>query len=330
MISNILITGGCGFIGSHLVRHFTNKYRKYNIINLDFLTYAANFNNLQDLKQNNYQFIKGDICNRKLVMEIFEKYKINKVIHLAAESHVDRSIKDPILFAKTNVIGTLNLLEAARESWKDSLSNKLFYHISTDEVFGSLGISGQFDENSSYDPHSPYSASKASSDHFVRSYTETYKLPTIISNCSNNYGPNQYPEKLIPLFVNNIIRKKKLPIYGNGENVRDWLHVKDHISAIDTIFHKGELNESYNIGGENEWKNIDLIYQIIKITDRLLNNKLGFSKKLIRFIKDREGHDYRYAINNNKIKKDLGWKPMIEFNNGLEDTIKWYIHRFNS
>ena len=328
MISNILITGGCGFIGSHLVRHFTNKYRKYNIINLDFLTYAANFNNLQDLKQNNYQFIKGDICNRKLVMEIFEKYKINKVIHLAAESHVDRSITNPGEFVMTNIVGTLNLLNNCRSQWKD-LQGKCFYHISTDEVYGSLGDQGLFTELTSYDPRSPYSASKAGSDHLVRAYGHTFDLPIKISNCSNNYGSFQFPEKLIPLMINNIKNKKPLPVYGKGENVRDWLWVVDHAIAIDLIFHEGKIGETYNIGGHNEWKNIDLIHFLCDLMDKKLGNEIGVSRNLITYVKDRAGHDLRYAIDASKIQNELGWTPSVTFEKGLESTVDWYLSNEN-
>ena len=296
MKHNILITGGAGFIGSHVVRLFVNKYSDYKIYNLDVLTYAANLKNLTDIEnKNNYNFIKADICDFESVKEIFIKYKINKVIHFAAESHVDRSIKDPFSFAKTNVMGTLSLLQAAKEAWSNDYSDKLFYHISTDEVYGSLNQDELFTEITKYDPHSPYAASKASSDHFVRAFSDTFGMPIVISNCSNNYGPYQFPEKLIPLFIINIINNKPLPIYGKGENIRDWLYVEDHANAIDTIFHKGKLNETYNIGGFNEWKNIDLIKVIIKVTDRLLGRDEGSSEKLIMYVKDREGHDLRYG-----------------------------------
>ena len=294
MKHNILITGGAGFIGSHVVRLFVNKYSDYKIYNLDVLTYAANLKNLTDIEnKNNYNFIKADICDFESVKEIFIKYKINKVIHFAAESHVDRSIKDPFSFAKTNVMGTLSLLQAAKEAWSNDYSDKLFYHISTDEVYGSLNQDEFFTEITKYDPHSPYAASKASSDHFVRAFSDTFGMPIVISNCSNNYGPYQFPEKLIPLFIINIINNKPLPIYGKGENIRDWLYVEDHANAIDTIFHKGKLNETYNIGGFNEWKNIDLIKVIIKVTDRLLGRDEGSSEKLITYVRDREGHDLR-------------------------------------
>ena len=330
MKHNILITGGAGFIGSHVVRLFVNKYSDYKIYNLDVLTYAANLKNLTDIEnKNNYNFIKADICDFESVKEIFIKYKINKVIHFAAESHVDRSIKDPFSFAKTNVMGTLSLLQAAKEAWSNDYSDKLFYHISTDEVYGSLNQDELFTEITKYDPHSPYAASKASSDHFVRAFSDTFGMPIVISNCSNNYGPYQFPEKLIPLFIINIINNKPLPIYGKGENIRDWLYVEDHANAIDTIFHKGKLNETYNIGGFNEWKNIDLIKVIIKVTDRLLGRDEGSSEKLIKYVRDREGHDLRYAIDATKIKNDLGWEPSLQFEEGLEKTVKWYLDNKN-
>ena len=326
MRRNILVSGGAGFIGSHLVRLLVNKYPTYHIINMDLLTYAGNLKNLKDIEyKENYSFVKCDICDFKKVKQVFVDYKIDSVIHLAAESHVDRSIEDPFSFAKTNVMGTLSLLQAAKEYWNHSYSDKLFYHVSTDEVYGSLGQEGFFTEKTNYDPHSPYSASKASSDHFVRAFSDIYGFPIVISNCSNNYGSYQFPEKLIPLFINNIVNNKPLPIYGKGDNVRDWLFVNDHARAIDVIFHKSKLGETYNIGGFNEWKNIDLIKVIIKTVDRLLGRKKGTSDKLITYVKDRAGHDLRYAIDSTKLKYELGWEPSLQFEEGIKKTVKWYL-----
>jgi len=324
---NILISGGAGFIGSHVVRLFVTKYPAYQIYNLDKLTYAGNLKNLKDIEnKENYTFIKGDITDASFVNTIFKKYQFDAVIHLAAESHVDRSITDPLAFVKTNVIGTMVLLNAFKELWKDNYKNKLFYHISTDEVYGSLGNEGLFTETTAYDPNSPYSASKASSDHFVRAYGETYNMPYVISNCSNNYGPNQFPEKLIPLFINNILNGKELPVYGDGKYTRDWLYVLDHAKAIDVIFHKGKPNETYNIGGFNEWQNIDLIKLLCRLMDEKLNKPKDTSIQLIRFITDRPGHDLRYAIDASKISKELGWKPSVTFKEGLAKTIDWYLN----
>lgn len=350
MKRNILITGGAGFIGSHVVRLFVNKYPDYRIVNLDKLTYAGNLANLKDVEDRpSYVFERADICDFDRVREIMRKYSIDGVIHLAAESHVDRSIKDPFTFARTNVLGTLSLLQAAREYWDGAWEGKLFYHISTDEVYGALELTNPegikppftttasssehhlaygrdfFYEDTKYNPHSPYSASKASSDHFVRAFHDTYGMPTIVTNCSNNYGPYQFPEKLIPLFINNIRHGRPLPVYGKGENVRDWLYVEDHARAIDLIFHKGRVADTYNIGGFNEWKNIDLIKVIIKTVDRLLGNPEGTSEHLITYVTDRAGHDLRYAIDSSKLQRELGWEPSLQFEEGIEKTVRWYL-----
>ena len=325
-MKKILITGGAGFIGSHVIRHFLTKYPNYHIYNLDVLTYAGNLENLKDIQSApNYTFIKGDITDEGFINNIFEKYKFDSVIHLAAESHVDRSITDPLAFARTNILGTMVLLNAFMNLWKTNWEDRRFYHVSTDEVYGSLGNTGLFEETTPYDPNSPYSASKASSDHFVRSYGETYGLPYIITNCSNNYGPNQFPEKLIPLFINNIINKKPLPVYGDGNYTRDWLFVKDHAEAIDLVFHKGDLGETYNIGGFNEWKNIDLVKLLCKQMDEKLRRSSGSSSDLITYVKDRPGHDLRYAIDASKIHKELDWEPSVTFEEGLSFTIDWYL-----
>ena len=327
MKRHILITGGAGFIGSHVVRRFVTRYPDYRIVNFDLLTYAGNLANLSDVEQApNYTFVRGDICDAEAVGEVFRRYAIDGVIHLAAESHVDRSIRDPFTFARTNVLGTLTLLHAAREAWQGAWAGKRFYHISTDEVYGALGFGDKpFNEGTRYDPHSPYSASKASSDHFVRAFHDTYDLPTVVTNCSNNYGPYQFPEKLIPLLVNNIRLERPLPVYGRGENVRDWLHVADHARAIDLIFHEGQSGETYNIGGGNEWRNIDLVRLIVRTTDRLLGRPEGASERLITYVTDRAGHDLRYAIDSSKLRRELGWEPAFRFEEGIEQTVRWYL-----
>lgn len=326
----ILITGGAGFIGSHVVRLFVQKYPQYRIVNLDALTYAGSQANLRDVENApNYVFEKADIRDQARIRELFAQYRFDGVIHLAAESHVDRSIENPLAFVETNVLGTVNLLNAARQAWKDDYAGKCFYHISTDEVYGSLGDEGFFTEETPYDPRSPYSASKASSDHFVRAYHHTYGLPAVISNCSNNYGPNQYPEKLIPVMINSIRNNKPLPVYGDGKNVRDWLWVKDHAGAIDLIFHQGKPGETYNIGGNNEWRNIDLVEKLCDIMDELLGRAPGTSRQLISFVTDRLGHDRRYAIDATKIRRELGWEPSIRFEEGFRETARWYLEHLD-
>ncbi|MTI39309.1 dTDP-glucose 4,6-dehydratase [Fulvivirga lutimaris] len=329
-MKNLLITGGAGFIGSHVVRLFVNKYSNYKIINLDLLTYAGNLENIKDIENaDNYKFVKGDICDAEFILELFQKENITDVIHLAAESHVDRSISDPFSFVKTNVFGTVTLLNAAAKCWKKNLSNHIFYHVSTDEVYGSLGEEGFFLESTPYDPQSPYSASKASSDHFVRAWANTYNLQVKISNCSNNYGPNQFPEKLLPLMINNIKNNKPLPVYGQGENIRDWLFVVDHARAIDDIFHMGNIGETYNVGGFNEWKNIDIVKLLCTLMDKKLGRPEGESAKLITYVTDRAGHDHRYAIDASKIKNELGWEPSLQFEEGMKKTVDWYLEHPN-
>ncbi|MGE5419801.1 MAG: dTDP-glucose 4,6-dehydratase, partial [Chloroflexota bacterium] len=330
MKKKILITGGAGFIGSHVVRRFVRNYPDYLIVNADKLTYAGNLENLRDVEaEKNYRFERTDIVDKDAVLKLFGKYDFDGVIHLAAESHVDRSITSPDEFVFTNIVGTVNLLNAAREQWKNDFSDRLFYHISTDEVFGSLGKEGYFTEKTAYDPRSPYSASKASSDHLVRAYHHTFKIPVVVSNCSNNYGPNQFPEKLIPLAINNIKNNKPVPVYGKGENIRDWLYVEDHATAIDLIFHRGNVGDTYNIGGNNEWKNIDLIMLLCSIMDRKLNRETGASEKLITYVTDRPGHDMRYAIDSSKLQRELGWLPIPSFAEGLEKTVDWYLLNTN-
>ncbi|TNE30760.1 MAG: dTDP-glucose 4,6-dehydratase [Bacteroidetes bacterium] len=325
-MKSILITGGAGFIGSHVVRRFVKRYADYHIVNLDALTYAGNLENLKDIENRpNYHFEKADIVDAGAVRKVFEKHRPDGIIHLAAESHVDRSITDPLAFVRTNVLGTVNLLNEAKALWGDNMSEKRFYHISTDEVYGSLGDTGLFTETTAYDPNSPYSASKASSDHFVRAYGETYEMPIVVTNCSNNYGPNHFPEKLIPLFINNIVNMKPLPVYGDGNYTRDWLYVIDHARAIDTVFHEGVIGETYNIGGFNEWKNIDLVKLLCNLMDSKLGRPEGTSEGLITYVKDRPGHDRRYAIDSTKIKNELGWEPSVTFEQGLAETIDWYM-----
>lgn len=327
MSKKIVITGGAGFIGSHVVRRFVNQYPNYQIFNLDKLTYAGNLENLKDIeKSSNYKFVKGDITDFEFIKNLFEKEQFDGVIHLAAESHVDRSITNPLEFVLTNVVGTVNLLNAAKLIWKDNFQDKMFYHVSTDEVYGELGDEGKFLETTPYSPNSPYSASKASSDHFVRAYYHTYKMPVKLSNCSNNYGSHHFPEKLIPLMINNILNNKPLPVYGKGENVRDWLFVEDHALAIDMIFHQGKVGETYNIGGNNEWKNIDLVKHLCAIMDKKLSREMGDSEKLITYVTDRAGHDFRYAIDSSKLMNELGWKPSVTFEQGLEKTVEWYLN----
>lgn len=323
---HILITGGAGFIGSHLVRHFVTKYPEYQIVNLDALTYAGNLESLVDIDgSDDYTFVRGDICDEGVVSDVFREHGITHVIHVAAESHVDRSILDPLSFVRTNVLGTVNLLQVAKSFWQDDYSDHVFYQISTDEVYGALGDTGLFTEQTAYDPRSPYSASKASADHFVSAWYHTYGFPIVLSNCSNNYGPYQFPEKLIPLIIRNIISRKTLPVYGEGQNVRDWLYVLDHVHAIDVVFHQGKIGETYNVGGDNEMRNIDLVHMLCDHMDAALGRESGTSRNLITFVKDRAGHDFRYAIDANKIRRDLGWKPTTSFSDGLQKTIAWYL-----